>query len=59
MKKLILLFLGLVLTSCGGGYDEDVTPVQVNPEAVVVEKVTLEIFAAEGGSVDNTGATYN
>ena len=26
MKKLILLFLGLILISCGGGDDEDVTP---------------------------------
>ena len=27
----MLLFLGLILISCGGGDDEDVTPVQVTP----------------------------
>ena len=26
MKKVMLLFLGLILISCGGGDDEDVTP---------------------------------
>ena len=55
MKKLILLFLSLILISCGGGGDEDVTPVQVTPEPVVVQKFTLTVSAAEGGSVNFRG----
>ena len=43
MKKVMLLFLGLILISCGGGDDEDVTPVQVTPEPVVVQKFTLTV----------------
>ena len=59
MKKLILLFLGLTLISCGGGDDEDVTPVQVTPEPVVVQKFTLTVSAAEGGSVNTSGGTFD
>ena len=59
MKKLILLFLGLILISCGGGDDEDVTPVQVTPEPVVVQKFTLTVSAAEGGSVNTSGGTFD
>ena len=58
MKKLILLFLGLILISCGGGGDEDVTPVQVTPEPVVVQKFTLTVSAAEGGSVNTSGGSF-
>ena len=59
MKKLILLFLGLILISCGGGDDEDVTPVQVTPEPVVVQKFTLAVSASEGGSVNTSGGTFD
>ena len=59
MKKVMLLFLGLILTSCGGGDDEDVTPVQVTPEPVVVQKFTLAVSASEGGSVNTSGGTFD
>ena len=59
MKKLIFLFLGLTFISCGGGDDEDVTPVEVTPEPVTIEKFTLTVSATEGGSVDTTGGSFD
>ena len=59
MKKLIFLLLGLMLISCGGGDDEDVTPIQVTPEPVVIEKFTLTISATEGGSVDTAEGSFD
>ena len=59
MKKLILLFSSLLLISCGGGNDEDVIPVQVTPEPVVIQKFTLTVSAGEGGSVNTSGGTFD
>ena len=59
MKKLIFFFLGLTFISCGGGDDEDVTPVEVTPEPVTIEKFTLTVSATEGGSVDTTGGSFD
>ena len=59
VKKLIFLLLGLILISCGGGDDEDVTPIQVTPEPVVIEKFTLTLSATEGGSVDTAEGSFD
>ena len=48
-----------MLISCGGGDDEDVTPIQVTPEPVVIEKFTLTISATEGGSVDTAEGSFD
>ena len=50
MKKLILLFLGLILISCSSDSPEDVITPTTN--------YTLAVASSEGGSVSTTGGTY-
>ena len=50
MKKLILLFLGLMLISCSSDSPEDVITPTTN--------YTLAVASSEGGSVSTTGGTY-
>ena len=49
MKKLILLFLGLLLISCGGDKDDVITK--------KLRTFTLSVTASEGGSVDYNNLT--
>ena len=68
MRRVILFFCLLILSTCSKDSNEDKSSVYVNPQSTNIAKTTttpsttqytLTVTAGEGGSVSTSGGTYN